>query len=81
MEQPQGPFMLATRLAAYIHRLVSSLISSAKPTTEDPVIKIGYDVSSAASGRTRILLTPKLSTLCVICVTTKISYYKVKYDQ
>jgi hypothetical protein len=56
-------------------------ISSAKLTTQDPVIKIGYDVSRAASGHTQILLPPKLSTLCVICMTTKISYYKVKYDQ
>jgi hypothetical protein len=45
------------------------------------VIMTGYEVSCAASGHTQILLPPKLTTLCVVCVKTKISYYKVKYDQ
>jgi hypothetical protein len=43
--------------------------------------KWAHTVSYAASGRTQILLRPKLSSLCVICVTTKISCCKVKYDQ
>jgi hypothetical protein len=64
---------LATRLAGCIHRLVSSLYVQFR--TYSRVVKIGYDVSCAASGNTEILLPPKLSALCVICVTTNISYY------
>jgi hypothetical protein len=67
MAQLQRPFMLATLWLDTFTDWCRHFISSAKPTAEDPVIKIGYDISCAASGHTQILLPPKLSALCHLC--------------
>jgi hypothetical protein len=71
MTQLQGPFSLPPVWLDAFTDWLRHFIPTAKPTAEDPVINIEYDVSCTASGHTQILLLPKFITLCVVCVTKK----------